>query len=224
MPCRLGGRPQQAVLWAREAMEDTARELGSAHYRTQFQTALYADALAAAGDLDGARANFAKSIPALLAGSGQATDDPGQARVDRWRSVVLDGYLAVLAADGSPAAVEEAFRIADAERGQSVQRAVAEKWLAVTGCPIIEGYGLSETSPVATCNPSDTDAFSGTIGLPVPSTEVAILDDGGWISRIMADPEGNEFCLVLSPSKADQWHPDADEVVVRNQGRVADAD
>jgi long-chain acyl-CoA synthetase len=63
--------------------------------------------------------------------------------------------------------------------GMAVQRAVAEKWLAVTGCPIIEGYGLSETSPVATCNPSDTDAFSGTIGLPMPSTEVAILDDGG---------------------------------------------
>jgi predicted enzyme related to lactoylglutathione lyase len=52
----------------------------------------------------------------------------------------------------------------------------------------------------------------------------AILDDGGWISRIMADPEGNEFCLVLSPSKADQWHPEPDEVVVRNEGRVADAD
>nr|WP_314627525.1 long-chain fatty acid--CoA ligase [uncultured Noviherbaspirillum sp.] len=63
--------------------------------------------------------------------------------------------------------------------GMAVQRAVAEKWLAVTGCPIIEGYGLSETSPVATCNPSDTEAFSGTIGLPMPSTEVAILDDNG---------------------------------------------
>jgi hypothetical protein len=52
----------------------------------------------------------------------------------------------------------------------------------------------------------------------------AILDDGGWISRIMADPEGNEFCRVLSPSKADQWHPDSEEVVVRNPGRIADAD
>ena len=63
--------------------------------------------------------------------------------------------------------------------GMAVQRAVAEKWLAVTGCPIIEGYGLSETSPVATCNPSDTETFSGTIGLPMPSTEVAILNDAG---------------------------------------------
>jgi hypothetical protein len=51
-----------------------------------------------------------------------------------------------------------------------------------------------------------------------------ILDDGGLISRIMADPEGNEFCLVLSPSKAAQWHPAPDAVVVRNEGRVAEAD
>jgi long-chain acyl-CoA synthetase len=63
--------------------------------------------------------------------------------------------------------------------GMAVQRAVAEKWLQVTGCPIVEGYGLSETSPVATCNPTDTLTFSGTIGLPVPSTEIAILDDAG---------------------------------------------
>jgi long-chain acyl-CoA synthetase len=63
--------------------------------------------------------------------------------------------------------------------GMAVQRAVADKWLQVTGCPIIEGYGLSETSPVATCNPSDNHAFTGTIGLPVPSTEIAILDDNG---------------------------------------------
>jgi long-chain acyl-CoA synthetase len=63
--------------------------------------------------------------------------------------------------------------------GMAVQKAVAELWLKVTGCPICEGYGLSETSPSATCNPTDTDAYSGTIGLPLPSTEIAILDDDG---------------------------------------------
>jgi len=63
--------------------------------------------------------------------------------------------------------------------GMAVQAATAEKWLALTGCPICEGYGLSETSPSATCNPTDTDAYSGTIGLPLPSTEVVMLDDDG---------------------------------------------
>src|SRR5690606_26647443 len=54
--------------------------------------------------------------------------------------------------------------------GMAVQKAVADRWLQVTGCPICEGYGLSETSPSAVCNPTDTDEYSGTIGLPLPST------------------------------------------------------
>jgi long-chain acyl-CoA synthetase len=63
--------------------------------------------------------------------------------------------------------------------GMAVQKAVAEKWLKLTGVPIIEGYGLSETSPVATCNPIQAREYSGTIGLPFPNTEIAILDDAG---------------------------------------------
>src|SRR5450756_2888945 len=63
--------------------------------------------------------------------------------------------------------------------GMAVQRPVAEKWLAVTGCALSEGYGLSETSPALTCNPADTDKFSGSIGLPVPSTYISIRDDDG---------------------------------------------
>ena len=63
--------------------------------------------------------------------------------------------------------------------GMAVQKAVNDKWQAVTGAHIIEGYGLSETSPVATCNRCDTAGFTGTIGLPMPSTEIAILDDDG---------------------------------------------
>ncbi len=61
--------------------------------------------------------------------------------------------------------------------GMAVQKPVADKWLQVTGCPLSEGYGLSETSPTLTCNPADTDAFSGSIGLPVPSTYISIRDD-----------------------------------------------
>jgi long-chain acyl-CoA synthetase len=63
--------------------------------------------------------------------------------------------------------------------GMAVQKAVADRWLQVTGCAICEGYGLSETSPSATCNPTDTDAYTGTIGLPLPSTDIVILDDDG---------------------------------------------
>jgi long-chain acyl-CoA synthetase len=63
--------------------------------------------------------------------------------------------------------------------GMAVQEAVAKKWLAVTGCPLVEGYGLTETSSGIAANPTDSDAFSGTIGLPMPSVEIAILDDDG---------------------------------------------
>jgi long-chain acyl-CoA synthetase len=63
--------------------------------------------------------------------------------------------------------------------GMAVQKAVDDKWHAITGTHIIEGYGLSETAPVATCNRCDVPGFTGTIGLPVPSTEIAIVDDDG---------------------------------------------
>jgi long-chain acyl-CoA synthetase len=63
--------------------------------------------------------------------------------------------------------------------GMAVQKAVNDKWLKITGRAIIEGYGLSETSPVATCNPADSTEYTGSIGLPIPSTDILILDDDG---------------------------------------------
>ncbi|ANQ84198.1 long-chain-fatty-acid-CoA ligase [Azoarcus olearius] len=63
--------------------------------------------------------------------------------------------------------------------GMAVQQAVAEKWRAVTGVPLIEAYGLTETSPAVAINPLDLKAFNHSIGLPVPSTEVSIRDDDG---------------------------------------------
>ncbi len=63
--------------------------------------------------------------------------------------------------------------------GMAVQEAVARKWLAITGCPIVEGYGLSETSAGVTCNPTDSEAYTGTIGLPLPNVEIKLLDDHG---------------------------------------------
>lgn len=76
--------------------------------------------------------------------------------------------------------------------GMAVQRHVAERWLEITGHPLIEGYGLSETSPVATVNPTDATAYSGSIGLPLPSTDVAILDDEG---NPVAQGERGEVCI-----------------------------
>jgi long-chain acyl-CoA synthetase len=61
--------------------------------------------------------------------------------------------------------------------GMAVQKAVADKWKEVTGRTLLEGYGLTETSPVATMNPHDLKEYSGSIGLPVPSTEIALRDD-----------------------------------------------
>ena len=86
--------------------------------------------------------------------------------------------------------------------GMAVQKAVADKWLAATGCPIVEGYGLSETSPSATCNPTDTDAYSGTIGLPLPSTEIAIRDDD---NNDVKQGEPGEICIRGPQVMAGYW-------------------
>ncbi len=61
--------------------------------------------------------------------------------------------------------------------GMAVQRTVGEEWQKVTGCVLTEGYGLTETSPCVAANPVDAESFSGTIGYPLPSTEICILDD-----------------------------------------------
>lgn len=63
--------------------------------------------------------------------------------------------------------------------GMAVQRPVADRWLKMTGTAVTEGYGLSETSPVATANRFDSPEFTGTIGLPLPSTELDIRDEAG---------------------------------------------
>ncbi len=75
--------------------------------------------------------------------------------------------------------------------GMAVQDAVAIKWEQVTGKPLVEGYGLSETSPVLCCNPLDGKHKRGTIGIPVPSTEVGIFDDNG---NQLPQGETGEIC------------------------------
>ena len=75
--------------------------------------------------------------------------------------------------------------------GMAVQRTVADAWFKATNRPIVEGYGLSETSPVLTCNRGDIAEWTGTIGLPVPSTEISIRDDDG---NVVALGEQGEIC------------------------------
>jgi long-chain acyl-CoA synthetase len=76
--------------------------------------------------------------------------------------------------------------------GMAVQRAVAEKWLQITGKPLIEAYGLTETSPAACINPMDIDGFNGCIGLPISSTECGIMDEAGNLL-----PQGERGELVV---------------------------
>jgi long-chain acyl-CoA synthetase len=87
--------------------------------------------------------------------------------------------------------------------GMAVQKAVAQKWLALTGCPICEGYGLSETSPSAISNPTDTDEYSGTIGMPLPSTEVLLLDDDG---KTVPQGEPGEISIRGPQLMAGYWN------------------
>ena len=87
--------------------------------------------------------------------------------------------------------------------GMAVQKAVADKWFEKTGCPIVEGYGLSETSPSATCNPTDAKSYSGTIGYPLPSTEIAIRDDDG---NDVALGEPGEICIRGPQVMAGYWN------------------
>lgn len=100
--------------------------------------------------------------------------------------------------------------------GMAIQRPVAERWHKLTGCPITEGYGLSETSPVATVNRIDIPEFSGTIGLPVPSTEVSIRDDDG---NPLLYGEVGEICIRGPQVMAGYWNrPDETAKVMTADG------
>jgi len=100
--------------------------------------------------------------------------------------------------------------------GMATQRPVAEKWLAVTGCALSEGYGLSETSPTLTCNPATIEGFSGSIGLPVPSTWLSIRDDDG--NEVPLGQAG-EICAKGPQVMAGYWNrPDETAKVMTADG------
>ncbi|MCZ2101271.1 MAG: AMP-binding protein [Chitinophagales bacterium] len=90
----------------------------------------------------------------------------------------------------------EAFKSADFSSlkisvggGMAVQKAVADKWKEITGCYLSEGYGLTESSPVLTINPLDGSGKSGSIGLPVPSTDIRIVNEEGRVLNINEEGE-----------------------------------
>jgi long-chain acyl-CoA synthetase len=100
--------------------------------------------------------------------------------------------------------------------GMATQKPVAEKWLKTTGCALSEGYGLSETSPTLTCNRADIEEFSGTIGLPVPSTYLSIRDDDG---NEVPLGEPGEICAKGPQVMAGYWNrPDETAKVMTADG------
>jgi long-chain acyl-CoA synthetase len=100
--------------------------------------------------------------------------------------------------------------------GMAVQEAVAKRWFEITGSPIIEGYGLSETSPCVTCNPVTATEYTGTIGLPFPSTEISIRDDD---NNEVPLGQAGEVCIRGPQVMAGYWNrPDETAKVMTPDG------
>jgi long-chain acyl-CoA synthetase len=106
--------------------------------------------------------------------------------------------------------------------GMAMQKAVAERWKQATGVPILEGYGLTETSPVATTNPVDITEFSGTIGLPVPSTIITIRDDD---ENILPVGQVGEICIAGPQVMKGYWQrPEETAKVMAKDGAFKTGD
>jgi long-chain acyl-CoA synthetase len=106
--------------------------------------------------------------------------------------------------------------------GMAVQQATARLWLEKTGCAICEGYGLSETSPSVTCNPVDSMAWTGHIGLPLPSTELTLLDDEG---RELPPGSTGELAIRGPQVMAGYWQrPDETAKVMTAEGWLRSGD
>src|SRR5208283_2212301 len=106
--------------------------------------------------------------------------------------------------------------------GMAVQRAVAERWKAVTGKPLIEGYGLTEASPIVSDNPPTIENYNGAIGLPMPSTDIAIRGADG---RDVAFGEPGELCIKGPQVMASYWmRPDETAAVMTEDGYLRTGD
>ncbi|EKO3627034.1 long-chain-fatty-acid--CoA ligase FadD [Vibrio sp. V31_P5A7T61] len=106
--------------------------------------------------------------------------------------------------------------------GMAVQRAVAEKWKKITGIHLLEGYGLTECSPLVTGNPYDLSDYSGAIGLPVPSTEVRMVDDEG---NVVANDQTGELQVRGPQVMHGYWQrPEATKEVINEDGWLSTGD
>jgi long-chain acyl-CoA synthetase len=100
--------------------------------------------------------------------------------------------------------------------GMAVQRAVAERWKKVTGCTLVEAYGLTETSPAVCMNPLDNTEYNGSIGVPISSTTVALLDDN---FQPVADGSPGELCVKGPQVMRGYWQrPEETAKVIDDQG------
>ncbi len=113
--------------------------------------------------------------------------------------------------------------VASVGGGMAVQRAVAERWKALTGCVLTQGWGLTETSPVATVNPLGRHTeFNGSIGLPIPSTEISVRDDAGNDAGIK---KSGEICVRGPQVMAGYWnHPEETAKVMLPDGWLRTGD
>ncbi len=106
--------------------------------------------------------------------------------------------------------------------GMAVQETVAEKWKDITGKPLIEAYGLTETSPAATINPLDLPSYNGSIGLPIPSTELILRDDAG---KEVPLGQPGEICIRGPQVMKGYWqHPHETAKVLDAEGWFATGD
>ena len=106
--------------------------------------------------------------------------------------------------------------------GMAVTSSVAKLWLEKTGCPIVEGYGLSETSPSASCNPTNSKAFSGTIGVPIPGTYFKLIDDDG---NEVPQGQPGEIAIKGPQVMAGYWQrPDETDKVMTPDGYFKSGD
>jgi long-chain acyl-CoA synthetase len=130
-------------------------------------------------------------------------------------------YRALLDAPGFVEVDTRSLKMANAG-GMAVQRVVAERWKQATGIPLVEAYGLTETSPGAIANPLNIQAWTGMIGMPIPSTQATVLDDS---DGVLPPNEVGEICLRGPQVMAGYWNlPDETAIVFTRKGWLRTGD